>query len=105
MDSAKEFQSDTLRPKVRPKTSSFWSATGCNTLVDSQNLTARYAGGPMGTPPKSPPATSRLRELSRQLVLSELSSNQGLSRSQLAARTGLSRATVAAVVMELMQQG
>ena len=59
----------------------------------------------MGTAHQPSPATSRLRELSRQLVLSELSSSQGLSRSQLAARTGLSRGTVAAVVMELMQQG
>ena len=52
-----------------------------------------------------PPAMSRIRELSRQLVLSELRSSQGLSRSQLAARTGLSRGTVSAVVTELIQQG
>src|SRR6187397_2265064 len=59
----------------------------------------------MGIAHQPPPPTSRLRELSRQLVLGELSSSQGLSRSQLAARTGLSRGTVAAVVMELMEQG
>ena len=59
----------------------------------------------MGTAHQPSPATSRIRELSRQLVLSELRSSQGLSRSQLAARTGLSRGTVSAVVTELMQQG
>lgn len=51
------------------------------------------------------PRASRLREMSRRLVLAELAGSQPLSQADVVRRTGLSRATVASVVTELADQG
>lgn len=48
---------------------------------------------------------SRLRELSRSLVLHELAAAGGLSQSEIGRRTGLSRATIASIVAELREEG
>ncbi len=49
--------------------------------------------------------SSRLREMSRRLVLAELARSQPVSQADVVRSTGLSRATVASVVTELSDEG
>lgn len=59
----------------------------------------------MGTDEQDVPRVSRLRELSRALVLGALTDTGALSQAELVAQTGLSRATVASIVDELRRDG
>lgn len=57
------------------------------------------------TEEQTAPRTSRLRELSRSLVIGALSDSGPLSQASLVRTTGLSRATVASIIDELRREG